>query len=76
MIRLLTIIVVTYLVVSTLRRLLTSRTNQKQEDGTSDNTLVECAFCGVYTPKSDALIDNNKHFCTESHRDQFNNQAP
>lgn len=28
------------------------------------NDMVECAACGTYTAVSDAIISNNKYFCS------------
>lgn len=35
--------------------------NQVPED------MVQCAYCKTHIPKSDSLVANGKHYCSETH---------
>lgn len=43
---------------------LTKKTEQKIDD------MVRCARCGVFTPRQDAIQDEDRYFCGTCHRDQ------
>lgn len=33
--------------------------------------MVACAYCGVYLPKSESIIDNGNRFCSQAHRELY-----
>jgi uncharacterized protein len=80
MLRLLQLIVLiglVWLIARSVRELL-ARTagpspQAKARDGTSTRTLakdfVPCALCGLHVPKSEALTDKGKFYCSAEHRD-------
>lgn len=36
----------------------------KNDDKLETNDMVECAACGTYAEISDAIISNNKYYCS------------
>jgi len=33
-----------------------------------EEAMVECAHCGVFLPRSEALAEAGRHYCSEAHR--------
>ncbi|MBI1174501.1 MAG: hypothetical protein GC139_04445 [Sideroxydans sp.] len=38
----------------------------KAVDGVED--MVRCAYCGVHLPKSEGILADGRHYCSEAHR--------
>ena len=36
-----------------------------KKDKVQSNDMVECATCGIYCEVSDALLSNNKYYCSD-----------
>ena len=60
------------LVVGLLFWLLFGRARKRADRGTRKTedpvAFAECAHCGVHLPISDAVLDGQKAYCSESHR--------
>ncbi|PSJ16674.1 PP0621 family protein [Nitrosomonas supralitoralis] len=48
-----------------------SKKNQNISHQDSIEDTVNCAHCGIYLPKSEAISYQNKYFCCQEHCDQF-----
>lgn len=42
---------------------------------TAPERIVACAFCGVHVPESEAVSDDGRMFCGESHRQAYRSGA-
>jgi uncharacterized protein len=31
--------------------------------------MVQCAYCGIHSPRSESLEQEGKHYCSAAHRD-------
>jgi uncharacterized protein len=38
-----------------------------QHTKNANKMMVQCASCGLHIPENDALLHNNKLYCSESH---------
>ncbi len=38
---------------------------KKEEDESASNDMVECATCSVYCEIDDAILSNNKYYCSD-----------
>jgi hypothetical protein len=36
----------------------------------TNETMVQCAFCGIHAPRSECIAANGKYYCCEDHRDK------
>ena len=57
--------VVYWLVMSCRRRPSEDSKNSGVED------TVQCAYCGVYLPKSEGLLEDGRYFCGKAHLGKF-----
>lgn len=46
-----------------------SENQAKQKQSRPDN-MVQCAICGIYTPKTNALEKRGKYYCSRAHFNQ------
>ncbi|HSF46839.1 MAG TPA: PP0621 family protein [Burkholderiales bacterium] len=63
---LIAVILVIYWIVSTHRR------SQRRAEG---EDMVQCRQCGVHLPKSESIVTRGQFFCSEAHR-QLYDQGP
>lgn len=40
-------------------------TNKKTKEEVESNDMIECAECGIYCEIDDAILSNNKYFCSQ-----------
>lgn len=68
-IRTLIYIIAIALVVLIVRRLGATRSAGKKPVKRVGD-MVQCANCGTYVPKDEAVRDGDRYYCSESHRDR------
>lgn len=39
--------------------------NKQKKDETPSNDMVECSACGIYCELDDAILSNNKYYCSD-----------
>ncbi len=42
-----------------------SNTNEKKTKKDVGNEMVECSSCGIYCEINDAILSNNKYYCSD-----------
>jgi uncharacterized protein len=40
------------------------------------DTMVRCAHCGLHIPRAEALIQGDRYYCCEEHRDASDSDTP
>jgi uncharacterized protein len=50
-----------------IRRILSKR-QQPEEQSPAIQPMVKCAYCGMYTPESQAISEGSQFFCNDAHR--------
>lgn len=53
------------------------RFKQKETEVLQESTedMVNCSYCGVYLPKSEAVGNHNKYFCCDEHSHLYINSS-
>ena len=69
--RLVIIAALIWLVWRILRRTLLAPPQQGNPPPSGNQKMVRCAECGVHTPESLAVRQNEQRFCCEDHRQQW-----
>lgn len=70
-IRLLILAALIWLVWRILRSTLLAPPQQGNPPASGTQKMVRCAECGVHTPESLAVRQNEQRFCSEEHRQQW-----
>lgn len=66
LIRFILIACVIYLVFLIIRKL-RQKAQDRQQHVATQKQVVQCASCGVYVPKEEALYKSEQYFCCRSH---------
>lgn len=67
LLRLIIILAGLWLVLTIVKRALASR-RKSPSDKPAVAKMVACAYCGVHLPESEAVRDENKHYCSAEHQ--------
>lgn len=67
LLRIIIILVGLWLVLQVIKRAGTTRKNPSPGPPPIAK-MVSCDRCGVHVPESEAIWDDNKHYCCEEHR--------
>ncbi|MFW2374315.1 MAG: PP0621 family protein [Gammaproteobacteria bacterium] len=51
------------------------RAQLEKKPGRQTRDMVQCEQCKTYLPKDDAIVSNNKNFCSQQHLNDWN-QTP
>jgi uncharacterized protein len=68
--RLLVVIVIfiaIYLLLKYYRKQLPKKDVSGEDASTHSENMVRCAHCGVHLPKSESIVVDQKHYCSEVH---------
>lgn len=62
-----------WLVLTIVKRALSSRRKSSPGKPPAVAKMVACAHCGVHIPESEALREGNRHYCSAEHYRQARN---
>ena len=51
------------------------KTTQKPAKNNAVEDIVQCAYCGVYSPKLESYIVDQQYFCCLEHSKQINKES-
>jgi len=69
MLKILLLAVAVWLLLSIVKRYRNSLEQPSKPAALSED-MVQCAACNVHLPKSDSIVVNNQHYCSEAHSKQ------
>jgi len=73
--RLLTILLVAWLVYALYKRYLKARSqNQSAKKIKNSEKVVKCEHCKTHVPEHEAIIDKGRYYCSEEHKRISNDQ--
>jgi uncharacterized protein len=73
--RTLLIFIALALIVMIVKRLWQSRRPPAQR-GQKSGQMVQCANCGMYIPRDEALSRGERYYCSQAHLDESGKGAP
>lgn len=71
LIRLLLIFILVAIVWQLIKRWLANQSQTRQKTSSENlQQMVRCEECGLHIPKQEALVEKEKYFCCQEHRDK------
>ena len=68
--RILVLLVLIAIVILAMKRLKRSSPAPQVKEKATAGQMVQCATCGLYVPKQEAIQHQGKYYCSVAHRDE------